>query len=213
MSMGRASDLRRALRLSGLSVALSAAVGSVAVYAAVTSGSLSILGFGVDAVIDSIASIGLIWRFHVESRDPERAETVERAAERIVAGALLALAAYLAFGAARALGEGGHPSISSASVGLLVGSVLVLPPVAVAKYRVAKRLASGALRADSVLTAVAASLAAISLLSAVAATALGWWWADAVAAIGIGAILVREGSSSLRLARRDAARRRDDQAR
>ncbi len=76
-----------------------------------------------------------------------------------------------------------------------------LPPLAIAKYRVAAHLGSGALRLDSILTAVAAVLAAISLASLAASNVLGLWWADAVAALIVGAILLREGWQSLRVAR------------
>ena len=198
----RASDLKRALRLSALSIVWSGLAGSVAVYAALVSGSLSLLGFGADAVIDSIASVVLVWRFMVEAHQPHRADRVETAAERVVGLALIALALYLGFGAIRALVAQAHPATSLVSLGLLLASALVLPPLAVAKYRVAGRLGSGALRADSILTAVAAVLAAISLASLAAAQALGLWWADAIAALIVGVIVLREGWSSLGLAAR-----------
>ena len=70
------------------------------------------------------------------------------------------------------------------------------------EYRVAARLGSGALRADSILTAVAAILAVISLASVAASQALGLWWADAIAALIVGVIVLREGWSSLNLATR-----------
>ena len=196
----RATDLKHALRLSGISIVWSGVAGSIAVYVAMVSGSLSLLGFGADAVIDSIASIVLVWRFRVEAREPERAERVETAAERVVGLALIALALYLAFSAVRALVAQAHPETSLVSLGLLVASVVVLPPLAVAKYRVAARLGSGALRADSILTAVAAILAAISLASLAASQALGLWWADAIAALVVSVIVLREGWSSLNLA-------------
>ena len=151
----------------------SGVAGFIAVYVAMVSGSLSLLGFGADALIDSIASIVLVWRFSVEAREPERAERVEAAAERVVGLALIALALYLVFGAVRALAAQTHPEASLVSLGLLVASLVVLPPLAVAKYRVAARLGSGALRADSILTAVAAILAVISLASLAASQALG----------------------------------------
>lgn len=194
----RAADLRRALILSGLSIAWSGVVGSLAVFAALASGSLTLLGFGVDAVIDAVASSVLIWRFSVEKREPERAARVERTAERVVGLALIALAIYLVVGALRALSQQSHPETSVESLALLIASVVVLPPLAVAKYRVAQRLGSGALRLDSILTAVAASLAGISLVSLAASDALGFWWADAVAALVVAAIIVREGWGSLR---------------
>ena len=194
----RASDLRHALWLSALSIVWSGVVGSMAIYAALASGSLSLLGFGADAVIDAVASIVLVWRFMVETRQPHRADRVEQAAERAVGFALIALALFLALSAVRALAAEAHPEPSTVGLTLLVASVVLLPPLAVAKRRVAARLGSGALRADSILTAVAAVLAAISLASLAASEALGVWWADAVAALIVAAIVFREGWSSLR---------------
>ena len=193
----RPRDLRYALLLSGLSIAWSGVAGTIAIGSAVTSGSLSLLGFGVDAVIDAVASGVLIWRFLVESRHPQRADLVERAAERVVGLALIALALYLTVSALRALAAQAHPEASVASLVLLVASIVFLSPLAAGKYVVAARLKSGALRADSILTAVAASLAVISLVSLVAAQLFEFWWADAIAALVVSVIIVREGWSSL----------------
>jgi divalent metal cation (Fe/Co/Zn/Cd) transporter len=201
----RSTHVRRALALSGLSIAWSGVAGSIAITAALAGGSLSLLGFGVDAVIDAVASAALVWRFGVESRQPERAHRVEQAAERVVGLTLIALALYLVAGSIRSLAMQAHPETSSPSVLLLLASVALLPLLAVGKYRVAKRLASGALRADSILTAAAALLAAISLASLVATDAFGLWWADAAAALVVAMILAREGWSSFALSRSPAA--------
>ena len=197
----RARHLQHALWLSVFSIAWSAGVGSFAVYSALASGSLSLLGFGADAVIDAAASIALVWRFLVESRDPERAGRVERAAEQVVGLALVALAIYLALASIGSIAAGAHPDTSSSAVALLLVSIVVLSPLAIAKRRVAASLGSGALRADSILTAVAALLAAISLASLAAVQAFGFWWADAAAALIVAVVVVREGWSSLRAAR------------
>jgi divalent metal cation (Fe/Co/Zn/Cd) transporter len=199
----RDEDLRRALWLSAFSMVWNGIAGSLAAYVALVSGSLSLLGFGVDAVIDSIASVALIWRFRVESAQPARAARVERMAERVVGISLFLLAAYLVVGSIRALATQSHPDTSLASVVLLVASVVVLPPLARAKYLVARRLGSGALRLDSILTAVAALLAAISLGSLAASDRLGLWWADAVAALVVAVILAREGLASMGAAEPD----------
>lgn len=196
----RDRDLRGALWLSIFSVVWNGIAGSAAAFVALGTGSLSLLGFGVDAVIDSIASVALIWRFAVESGQPARAARVERMAERVVGVALILLAVYLVASAIRALATQSHPEASFASIALLVASVIVLPPLARAKYVVARRLGSGALRLDSILTGVAALLAAISLASLAASDMFGLWWADAIAAIVVALILAREGLMSLRAA-------------
>jgi divalent metal cation (Fe/Co/Zn/Cd) transporter len=186
------------LWLSLFSIAWSAGVGSFAVYSALAGGSLSLLGFGADAVIDAAASIALVWRFVVESRDPERAGRVERRAERVVGLALVALALYLALASIGSIAAGAYPDASSSAVALLLVSIVVLPPLAIAKRRVAASLFSGALRADSILTGIAALLAAISLVSLAAVQTFGLWWADAAAALVVTVVVLREGWSSLR---------------
>ena len=196
----RPTDLRRALWLSAASIVWNGLSGSAAVYAALATGSLSLLGFGADAVIDSLASVALIWRVSVERREPERAARVERRAERLVGLTLLGLALYLAASSVRSLASQAHPLSSAASLVLLIAAMVALPPLAIAKYRVARRLESGALRADSVLTGVAALLALISLASLAASDIFGLWWADAAAALLVCAVLVREGWGSFQVA-------------
>ena len=194
----RAADLRRALALSAFSIAWSGIVGGIAAWVAIGTGSLALLGFGLDATIDAAASVVLSWRFLIEARRPHRAARAELLAERAVGVALLLLAAYLALSSARALIGHDSPQRSMLAVALLTASVLVLPLLALAKRSVARRLSSGALRADAVLTGMAGLLAAIGLLSAYMAGSLGLWWADAVGALSVAAVVAREGVRSVR---------------
>ena len=119
-------------------------------------------------------------------------------------GVLLILAIYLGWNAIRALIEQTHPEATIPGTILLLFSVLVLPPLAIAKYRVARDMASGALRADSVLTGIAALLALVSFVGLGLAEAFGLRWADAAGALVVTAILIREGWSSLQALRRRA---------
>jgi divalent metal cation (Fe/Co/Zn/Cd) transporter len=200
-AQARQALLKRAVALSFVSVVWNGIAGTAAVVFALFSGSLALAGFGFDAVIDSAASVALIWRFTVETSQPERAARVERTAERIVGLSLIATGAYIAAGAVRALAIGTHPESSLAAAGLLVASLIFLPPLAAAKGRVARRLGSGALRGDSVLTAVAALLAAISLLTILLET-FGLWWADSVGALIVAALVLREGWGAVAASRR-----------
>ena len=194
--------LRRALALSVLSIVINGITGGAATVVGLGSGSLSLLGFGFDAAIDSVASMALVWRFSIEAREPPRAERVERIAEGIVGTTLIVLAAYLGLSAIRALITDSHPEPTVVGTALLLFSVVALPPLALAKYRVARSLASGALRADSVLTGVAALLAFIGVVALGMSQAFGLTWADAVGALIGAAILIREGSGTIRAARR-----------
>ena len=194
--------LRRALVLSVLSIVINAFAGGAAVVVGLTSGSLSLLGFGVDAAIDSAASVALVWRFTIEAREPHRAERVETVAEGAVGVVLLILAAYLAISAVRALATGAHPEGTGLGLALLLFSLLVLPPLAFAKYRAAARLPSRALRADSVLTGIAALLALISLIGLGLSEAFGVAWADAVGALIVAIIVAREGTIAIQAVRK-----------
>lgn len=199
--MDRQRLLTRAVLLSIASIGISALVGAAAVVVGLTTQSLSLLGFGADAVIDSAASVVLVWRFRTEVRQPHRADRIEEVAERIVGGVLLVLAGYLAISAVSAILSDSHPDPSAPRTILLVLGIAVLPPLAIAKYRVAQVLESPALRADSILTAVAGVLAGIGLLSLALSELVHVGWGDAVGALIVAAIVAREGWSALRLFR------------
>ncbi len=201
--MDRPSLLRRALALSVVSIALNGVLGGIAVVVGLATESVSLLGFGLDAAIDSIASIVLVWRFRTEVREPHRADRIERVAERAVGAVLLGVAVYLAVTALNALAKGTHPETTTVRTVLLLVAVVALPPLAVAKYRTARDLGSGALRADSILTGIAALLALIGLASLVLDVVARFGWADAVGALVIAVIVAREGWSSFRAAGSD----------
>ncbi len=191
--MDRHRLLRRALELSALSVGFSGAVGILAVVVGLASGRLALLGFGFDAAIDAIASIVLFWRFVIERTHPHHAERAEAIAEVVVSAVLVVLAAYLAFGAIEALASGAHPMATDLGLGISIVSLVVLPPISIAKRRVAVALGSGALRADSILTGIAALLALVSLLGFVLTEAFGIAGADAIGGLAIAVVLAREG--------------------
>ena len=196
--MDRNRLLRRALELSALSVGFSGVVGITAVIVGLTSGRLSLLGFGFDSAVDSAASIVLFWRFRIEVTHPHHADRAEAIAEKVVSAVLLLLAAYLAWNAVQALVAGAHPESSELGLLISVISLLALPPLALAKRRVAAALDSGALRGDSSLTGLAAILAAVSLLAFVLTQALGVTGADAVGALVVAAVMAREGLAPFR---------------
>lgn len=194
--MERSVDLSRARILSVASVAWGALAAVAGIAIGLASGSLSLLGFGSDSAIDSMASVALVWRFHIEGRDPARAERVEHLADRLV-GAVLVLAALgLLVGAVRALAAHGDIHEAPGQLLLLAASLLILPPLAIAKRRVADRLGSTALRNDALLTGAAAVLALVAV-GALVLSDLGLWWADAAGSLVIAAVLAREGWASV----------------
>ena len=196
-SLDRRPHLHLAIRLSQATLAWTVASGIGAVAVGIAVGGLSLAGYGLDAVADGAASAIVLHRFHTERRDPQRAHALERRAARLVAVALVSIGVLLGASAVYALATHHSPDASPVGVGIAVASMIVLPPLALAKRRTAARLGSAALRADSTLTGVAALLAVGGLLGLLLGPALGWWWADSVIALAVVAVLVREAGPIL----------------
>jgi divalent metal cation (Fe/Co/Zn/Cd) transporter len=192
MPTDRRHLVRSALRLSYLTIAWNLVAGASALVLALTAGSLSLGGFALSTLIDMGASVALVWRFTMEARDASAAERLERRAEALIGAAMFAAALFLAVESVRALVERAHPETSIG--GLVVSSVslMFLPRLAWAKWRIAASLRSRALRGDSILTAASCVLALLTLVALVLNRALDWWWADAAAALAIAAALATE---------------------
>jgi divalent metal cation (Fe/Co/Zn/Cd) transporter len=190
--------LRRAMLLCALTVAWNTIVGSAAVVTAAVTGSLTLFGFGLNAVVDSSASAILVWRFHAEeSGHSERAARAERLALRVAGVAFVVIALYLAVQATRSLASGNHARATVFGIAEAASSVVLLPFLAQAKYLLARRLDSRALRADSLLTWSGTALSAAALIALLLRRSLGWWWADPAAALAIAAVLVQQGRRAL----------------
>ena len=190
----RPSLLASALRVSYFTIVWNGVVGAAALLVGVTTGSLALAAFALNALLDSTASVMLVRRFRRERSDPVAGECLERRAQTWVIAAMYAVALYVGVQAIRALIKGSHPEPSALGFGIAMASLLVLPALAVMKLRLGGRLESPALRGDGVLTVAAAALAAVTLLALAANSLLDWWWADPAAALVICAALAAEAT-------------------
>jgi len=192
----RPESVNRALRLEYLTVGWNVVEGIVAVTAALIAGSVAILGFGIDSFVECASALVMIWRLRAE-RDHrlsgEQLDAIEHRARRLVAGSLFLLAAYITFDAAQTLWTGDKPAFSPVGVVLLSLSIAVMLWLARAKRRLAHELGSEALEADAFQTTACWWLSVAALVGVGLNGLLGWWWADPVAALVIGALIVREG--------------------
>jgi divalent metal cation (Fe/Co/Zn/Cd) transporter len=194
MAATRALDIRSGRRLEYLTLAWNLIEAAVAVGAGIVAGSIALIGFGADSLIESLSGGILLWRLQVHEADERR----ERLALKLVGVSFLVLAAYVAFEAAKSLYLRELPESSIVGIVLAALSLIVMPVLARAKRRVAARLESRALHADSRQTDICAYLSAI-LLGGLGLNALvGWWWADPVAALIMVPIIAREGAEALR---------------
>jgi divalent metal cation (Fe/Co/Zn/Cd) transporter len=168
----------------------------VALISGLIAGSISLVGFGFDSVIEVTSGTAVLWRMHLD--DPERREQAERISLRIVGACFIALAVYIAVDATRSLYGHEQPSRSISGIILAAVSLIVMPLLSRSKRRVGTQLRSGAMQADATQTEFCTYLSAILLLGLTANWLLGWWWADSAAALVMVPLIAREGINCIR---------------
>lgn len=164
----------------------------MAVLAGLAAGSVSLVGFGADSLVEVSAALVLAWRLRKE-RDGGCMQTFDRRATRAVAVTLVGLALYIAAQAVVDLATGARPGASTAGIVLAGASLVVMPLLARAKRRLAPALGSQAVQAEAAQTSLCAWLSGILLVGLGANALAGWWWADPVAALGIAALAAVTG--------------------
>jgi divalent metal cation (Fe/Co/Zn/Cd) transporter len=188
--------VRRGRWLSIVTLVYNALEGIIAIVAGAIAGSISLVGFGVDSIIEVASGGASLWRLSADI-DPIRREHVERLSLGMIGLSFLALAAYVAFDAVAALWNREHPDESLIGIAIASLSLIVMPLLARAKRKVARGLSSRALAADATQTTLCTYLSAILLGGLALNALLGWWWADPVAALAMVPIIGKEGVEAL----------------
>ncbi len=191
--------LARGIWLEVLTVAWNAIEAVVAIGAGVVAGSVALVGFGLDSVIESISGVALYRRLTFEFRGATMAdiEASERRALWFVGISFYLIAAYVAYDAVSSLTTRSAPDESYVGIVLAALSLVVMPLLAWAKRRTGKALQSRAMIADAAETLVCAYLSFALLLGLALNAMLGWWWADPVAALLMLPLIVREGKEAI----------------
>jgi hypothetical protein len=128
----RSRLVRRAKLLSWLSIGWMTVEAVAAIAAALIAGSVALLGFGLDSLIELASAGTILWLYSGNHRDPDASE---RRAQQIIAGCFVALALYLAFDSIGALVGGRHPATSWLGVAAAAGAIVFMPLLATAKGR------------------------------------------------------------------------------
>ena len=171
--------------------------GLIAVGAGLIAGSIALVGFGFDSLIEVTSGTVLLWRLHADV-DEARRERVEAISLRIVGVCFVVLAVYVSYDSVKSLIKREAPDESIIGVVLAAVSLVIMPLLVRAKRKVARAINSGALMADSKQTELCTYLSAILLGGLLLNALVGWWWADPVAALIMVPIIVKEGIEGLR---------------
>ena len=193
-SATREAQTRAGRRIEYLSVAWTSLEALAGITAGVVAGSIALIGFGADSVIEVASSAVLLWRLS----DHELGEQREHIALKLVGISFLLLAVYVAYESIESLVTHQPPRVSYFGIVFSALCLVVMPLLARAKRRVASRLNSAALQADSRQSSICAYLAAILLGGLAFNALLGWWWADPLAALVMLPIIAKEGFEALR---------------
>jgi divalent metal cation (Fe/Co/Zn/Cd) transporter len=197
LGSGREQLVKRGRRLEYFTVAYNSLEGLIAIVAGLAAGSIALVGFGFDSIIEVTSGLTLIWRLHADVHEEQR-ERVEMLALRIVGICFLALALYVSYDSIKSLITHDSPDESVAGIILAAASLIVMPLLVRAKRRIARGIRSAAMAADAKQTELCTYLSAILLGGLLLNALFGWWWADPLAALIMVPIIAREGIEALR---------------
>ena len=189
----RESVLHEASKLEYVSLVWNVLETVVGMAAGVAAGSVALIGFALDSVVESSSAGVLIWRIRAERHGHRTSEEAERKAVRLVAVAFFALATYIGFKASWDLIRGEAPEESIIGIVLAAVSLIVMPILAYRKRRAAVRMDSLAMQADASQTSLCTYISAFLLVGLGANALFGWWWADPLAGLAIAALAANEG--------------------
>ena len=185
---------RRAQLLAGASVVYNAVEAIVAIAAGAVAGSIALIGFGLDSVIEVSSGLVILWQFKPRAAG-DRANGRRCGSSAV---SFFALAAYVTVESLRALVGGGSPDSSPVGIGLAAASLVVMPLLSWAQRRTGRALGSGSVVADSKQTLLCTYLSAVLLVGLVLNATLGWSWADPLAGLVIAAVALKEGIEAWR---------------
>jgi divalent metal cation (Fe/Co/Zn/Cd) transporter len=187
---------RRGLRLAQFTVGYNVIEGIVAIAAGIAAGLVSVIGFGIDSGIESIAGVLVALRLASRLRHGHADERKEKITLRLVAVTFFILAAYVTFEGIRSLIDGEGPAASPVAVVLLAASIVVMPVLAAMKTRVGRRLGDKLILADAAETRICVLLSISTLAGLLLYMLTGAAWLDPVAGFVIAAFAIWEGKEA-----------------
>ena len=196
---------RRAPRLEWLTTGWNILEAIVAIGAGLLSGSVALIAFGFDSLIEVLSAAALLWRLLRAGPRATEAEQsrAERGALYLVALTFFLLGVYITIDAAKALIARSLPETSAIGIGLSIASLVAMPALGYTKQVTARTMGSKALAADATETWVCAYLSAALLLGLGLHSLMGWWWADPAGALIMVPFVVWQGLKAVQEAREE----------
>lgn len=188
---------RRGQRLEYFTIGWNSIEALAAIITGLLAGSIALIGFGLDSMIEVVSGAALLWRLHRDVDEQQR-EKAERFALWIVGSCFMALAAYITLDSLRSLVFRKSPEHSLIGIVVAIAAMVVMPVLGRAKRDVARQLGSAAMHSDARQADFCMYLSAILLGGLVLNVWLGWWWADPLAALIMVPLIAKEGIGAFR---------------
>lgn len=182
-----------ALRLEYVLIAYNVLEAIASVWIGWRAGSIALVGFGFDSVIEVVAAGTLVWRLKKHSHDEEKESEIDKKALRIVGVTFFLLAAYILYESIKTLVLKEMPDETYFGILIAALSLVIMPYLGLAKRKIARKIKSASLEADAMETLICATLSAILLIGLGLNAWLGWWWADPVAGLVMVLFIAKEG--------------------
>lgn len=185
---------RRALYLEYFTVAYNTAEAIASIGFGSLAGSIALVGFGLDSIVESLSGLVLVWRLRKHgliSVDEE--SVIEKKAVKFVALTFFILGAYVVFRSIQTLllQKAAEPSVPGIVIAIL--SLIIMPLLAWRKIIISRQIGSSALLADAKETLACAFLSIALLAGLIGNYFFGFWQADPLAALVIAVFLFHEG--------------------
>ena len=190
---------RLGLLLSYFTVGYNILEGIVSIVIGSLTGSVALVGFGLDSFIESLSGSVMIWRLSKHGKiSEEEEERVEAKAANLVGATFFILAAYILFESVKKLMSGEAPEASLAGIVIAILSLLIMPSLAYYKNKVGKEIGSHSLVSDSKQTLVCVMMSVALLVGLGANYLFGIWWLDPIAGLIFVVILCKEGYEAIK---------------
>lgn len=190
---------QKGLKLEYFTISYNLIEALVSIFFGSMAGSIALIGFGLDSIVESLSGMVLIWRLRQYSDLTEEEEKrIERKAMKLIAITFLVLGIYILFQSIRKLLFDEIPDPSLPGILIAIASIIVMPILAYQKYLTGKQIPSRALIADSKETLACFYLSLALLLGLGSNYLLGYWQADPIVGILIVVFLSKEGIETWR---------------
>jgi divalent metal cation (Fe/Co/Zn/Cd) transporter len=190
---------KRALYLSYFTIGYNVVECALALLAGFLAGSIALVGFGLDSLVESLSGGVMIWRFaRHDTLSPAEEERLERRAIKIVGYTFFVLGAYVLYESLEKLILHQPPAPSLFGIFIALASIIVMPVLFRRKYQTGKALGSASLMADSKQTLACAMLSVALLIGLGLNYWFGIWQADPAIGLVIVVLLAREGYQALK---------------